>query len=94
MLTRTSKGVKEEVQKILVPDVVRLRERGDHTDRLKLIFDHLPFMTSWYHISTHYLSFCELRGEFTLSYLATVLVECPALAHLDLRINFIEGGGL
>ena len=52
MLTRTSKGVKEEVQKMLLSDVVRLRERGDHTDRLKLIFDHLPFMTSWYHIST------------------------------------------
>jgi hypothetical protein len=45
MLTRTSKGVKEEVQKMLLSAVVRLRERGDHTDRLKLIFDHLSALT-------------------------------------------------
>jgi hypothetical protein len=76
MLTRTSKGVEEEVQKMLLPVVVRLRERGDRTDRLKLIFDNHPFMTSWYRISTLELSYLRVNfmEEDGLECLVGVLV--------------------
>jgi Leucine-rich repeat (LRR) protein len=91
MLRRTSKKVKEQVRKMRLSTVVRLRGDGAHNDMITDCMCDLLFpMTSWYSISTLELSSCKVRGEFALYFLARVLLGCPALTHLHLEQNKMD----
>ena len=80
MLTRTSKKVKEQVRKMRLSAVVRLRGDGAHNDMLTdSMCDLLLPMTAWYSISTLELSSCEVRGDFALYFLARVLLLLKVL---------------
>jgi hypothetical protein len=59
MLRRTSKGVKEVVDKMRLPAVVRLRRsfwadarNGTAAEKLKFVMRQLPLMTAWSHQHT------------------------------------------
>jgi hypothetical protein len=93
MLRRTSKRVKEVVDKMLLPAVVRLSRsfwndalNGTVAERLTHIFVQLATMTVRCLITTLELPKCEMKGP-DAERLAGVLAQCPALAHLDLSGN-------
>jgi len=89
MLRRTSKRVKEVVDKMRLPAVVRLSRRfwsngrnGTATEKLQFVLRQLtPLTTS--RISTLDLHQCAMKGQ-DAERLAGVLAQCPALSHLDL----------
>ena len=93
MLRRTSKRVKELVDKMRLPAVVRLSSsfwgdarNGTAAEKLQVVMRQLPALTAQCRISTLELPNCEMKGQ-DAERLAGVLAQCPALAHLDLGIN-------
>jgi Ran GTPase-activating protein (RanGAP) involved in mRNA processing and transport len=93
MLRRTSKRVKEIVDKMRLPAVVRLStsfrydaRNGTAAEQLQLVMRQLTLMTGWCRITTLELSFCDIKGQ-DAERLAEVLAQCPGLAHLDLCYN-------
>jgi hypothetical protein len=90
MLRRTSKRVKEVVDKMRLPAVVRLSRsfwddsrNGTGNAKRQFVLRQLAAMTSWCRISTLKLPRCGMKGQDS-ERLAGVLAQCPALAHLDL----------
>jgi hypothetical protein len=99
MLRRTSKKVKEVVDKMRLPAVVRLSRSFWDDDRngtgkatRQLVMRQLTLMTGWCRISTLELQECDMKGR-DAERLAGVLAQCPALAHLDLSENYYFGAG-
>jgi len=97
MMRRTSKRVKEAVDKMHLPAVVRLSRsfwcdarNGTGEAKLEFVFMKLEAMTAWCQITTLELSKCKMKGQDAES-LAGVLAQCPALVHLDLRGNYDFG---
>jgi hypothetical protein len=93
MLRRTSKRVKEVVDKMRLPAVVRLSRcfwndarNGTYAEKLQLVMRQLTLMTGWCRISSLELPLCGMKGQ-DAEILAGVLAQCPALAHLDLSGN-------
>ena len=101
MLRRTSKMVKEVVENLRLPAVVRLSQsfgkdgrNGTHQERQVFVLTRLEAMTAWCHITTleltNALSYYRNDGAERL---AAVLAQCPALAHLNLSGNGIRRAG-
>ena len=95
MLRRTSKRVKEVVDKMRLPAVVRLSrsfwdDARNGTDKAKLEFvlRQLAAMAArGCLITTLELPECEMKGQGA-ERLTGVLAQCPALTHLDLSGNY------
>jgi Ran GTPase-activating protein (RanGAP) involved in mRNA processing and transport len=99
MLRRTSKRVKEVVDKMRLPAVVRLSRsfwddarNGTNAEKRQFMMRQLAAMTGWCRISTLELPRCEMTGQ-EAERLAGVLAQCPALAHLNLHLNGIGAAG-
>jgi Leucine-rich repeat (LRR) protein len=99
MLRRTSKKVKDAVDKMRLPAVVRLSRsfwddarNGTGEAKLEFVFMKLAAMSVWCQITTLELPFCEMKGQ-DAEKLAGVLAQCPALVHLDVSRNRIGVGG-
>ena len=100
MLRKTSKRVKEVVDKMRLPAVIRLSRsfwddarNGIAAEKLQFVFRQLTLMTGWCCISRLELPRCEMKGQ-DAEILAAVLAQCPALAHLDLSENYhLAAGG-
>ncbi len=97
MLRRTSKRVKEVVDNMRLPAVVRLSwsfwddaRSGTHKAKRQLVMRQLTLMAAWCRISTLELPECDMKGQ-DAERLAAVLAQCPALAHLDLSDNYNFG---
>jgi Ran GTPase-activating protein (RanGAP) involved in mRNA processing and transport len=93
VLRRTSKRVKEVVDKMRLPAVVRLSRsfwddarNGTEEAKLELVLRQLAAMTARCLITTLELPDCKMKGQ-DAERLAGVLAQCPALAHLDLSRN-------
>jgi hypothetical protein len=92
MLRRTSKKIKEVVDKMRLPAVVCLSSFSDDarndtkSAKLQFVLRQLAAMTARCLITTLELPECERKGQ-DAERLAGVLAQCPALAHLDLRGN-------
>jgi hypothetical protein len=93
MLRRTSKRVKEVVDKMRLPAVVRLSRsfwddarNGTGEAKLEFVFRQLAALTARCLITTLALPKCKITGP-DAERLAGVLAQCPALAHLDLSGN-------
>jgi Ran GTPase-activating protein (RanGAP) involved in mRNA processing and transport len=99
MLRRTSKRVKEVVDKMRLPAVVRLSRsfwddarNGTAAEKLQFVMRQLAVATATSRISTLELRYCDMKGQ-DAERLAEVLAQCQALAHLDLQCNWnFEGG--
>ena len=90
MLRMTSKTVKEVVDKMRLPTVVRLSlsfwgdaRNGTAAEKLQVVMRQLTALTAQCRISTLELPRCEMKGQDAERF-AGVLAQCPALAHLDL----------
>ncbi len=105
MLRRTSKRVKEVVDKMRLPVVVRLRwsfwndaRNGTAAEKLQLVMRQLTVATARCLIITLELPHCDMKGQDAVvagvlaQNLAGVLAQRPALTHLDLSYNCIIGG--
>ena len=99
MLRSTSKRVKDVVDKMRLPAVVRLSKsfwdgarNGTGEAKLELVLRQLAAMTARCRITTLELPKCEMKGQ-DAERLAGVLAQCPALAHLDLSGNSDFGAG-
>jgi hypothetical protein len=101
MLRRTSKRVKEAVDKMRLPAVVRLSRsfwydarNGTNRAKLEFVLRELAAMTRRCHITSLELPEWDMGGQ-DAERLAGVLAQCPALAHLALSGNsdFGAGGG-
>jgi hypothetical protein len=86
MLRRTSTRVKEEVDKLRLPAVVRMSStfwddaRNDtDAEKLKLVVRQLVVVTARCRITTLELPRCEMKGP-DAERLAGVLEQCPTLA--------------
>ncbi len=97
MLRRTSKRVKEVVDKMLLSVVVHLNRtfldnNRNVTEKIKhqFFWRQLTLMTAKCRITTLELLCCDMKGQDG-AILAGVLMQCPALAHLDLSGNFKFG---
>jgi hypothetical protein len=98
VLRRTSKRVKEVVDKMLRPAVVRLsmgfwycaRNSTEET-KLQFVLRQLAAMTAR-RITTLELPKCDMKGQ-DAERLAGVLAHCPALAHIKVGYNQIEAAG-
>jgi hypothetical protein len=95
MLIRTSKRVKDAVDKMRLPAVVRLSRsfwddarNGTEKAKLEFVLRQLAAMTARCLITTLELPRCDMKGQ-DVERLAGVLAQCPALAHLDLHYNDI-----
>jgi hypothetical protein len=93
MLRRTSKRVKELVDKMRLPAVVRLSRsfwgdarNGTAGEKRQVVMRQLTALTAQCRISTLALSRCDMKGQ-DAERLAGVLAQCPGLAHLDLSAN-------
>ena len=93
MLRGTSKRVKEVVDKMRLPAVVRLSRsfwgdarNGTKEAKIEFVLRQLAAMTARCRITTLELPKCEMKGQVA-ERLAGVLAQCPALAHLDLSGN-------
>ncbi len=92
MLRRTSKTVKEVVDKMRLPAVVRLsrsfwgdaHRNGMAAEKLQFMMRQLPLMTACCRITTLELSHCDMKGQDA---------EMLDLAHLNLRSNKIGAAG-
>ncbi len=91
MLRRTSKRVKEAVDKMRLPSVVHLSRNfwddshnGTNRTKLEFVLRQLAAMTARCLITTLELPRCEMTGQ-DAERLARALVQCPALAHLILE---------
>jgi hypothetical protein len=106
ILKRTSKRVKEVVDKMRLPAVVRLSWRfwndarnGTAAEKLQLVMRQLTVATaSLCRIITLKLPHCDIKGQdagvagILAQSLAGVLAQCPALTHLDLSYNCLISG--
>jgi hypothetical protein len=99
MLRMTSKRIKEVVDKMRPPAVVRLSRvfwgdarNGTAAEKLRFVFRQLTALAARCRISTLELWHCEMQGQ-DAERLAGVLVQCPALVHLDLSYNQIGPDG-
>jgi hypothetical protein len=99
MLRRTSKRVKEVVDKMRLPAVVRLSRsfwddarNGTAAEKLTFVMRQLLVVTARCRITTLELPRCEMKGQ-DAGRLAEVLAQCPALALLDLGENNIGPDG-
>ena len=97
MLRGTSNRIKEVVDKMRLPAVVRLcrsvwRDSRNGTEKAKLecVLRQFAALTARCLITAIELPKCEMKGQ-DAERLAGVLAECPALAHLDLSGNFDFG---
>jgi hypothetical protein len=97
MLKRTSKRVKEVVDKMRLPAVVLLSRsfwddarNGTAAEKLEFVFKQLAALTDQCRISTLKLPRFEIKGQ-DVERLAGVLAQCPALSHLDLSQNYEFG---
>jgi Ran GTPase-activating protein (RanGAP) involved in mRNA processing and transport len=93
MLRRTSKRVKEAVDKMRLPAVVRLSRSfwndtriGTAAAKIHFVMRQLTLMTGC-RISTLELPHCGMKGQ-DAKRLAEVLAQCTALAHLNLSGNY------
>ena len=100
MLRMTSKTVKEVVDRVCPPAVVRLKRsfwnnasNGTVDEKLKRILAPLAAMPARCRITKLQLPHCEINNFFTKNCLKGVLARCPLLAHLDLRGNAIRANG-
>ena len=89
MLRGTSKRVKEAVDKMRLPAVVRLSRsfwddacNGTEKAKRQFVLRQLAALTDRWHIITLELPRCGMEGQ-DAERLAGVLAQCPALAHLD-----------
>ena len=99
MLRRTSNRVKEVVDKMRLPAVVRLSRSfwddardGTAAEKLQVMMRQLAVATARCRISTLELPRCEMKGQDAES-LAEVLGQCRELVHLDLSYNQIGPAG-
>jgi Ran GTPase-activating protein (RanGAP) involved in mRNA processing and transport len=99
MLRLTSKRVKEVVDKMRLPAVVRLSSsfwgdarNGTAAEKLQFVMRQLKGLTVRCRITTLELPRCEM-GRQEAERLARVLEQCPALAHLNLSGNQIGDAG-
>jgi hypothetical protein len=99
MLRRTSKRVKEVVDQMRLPAVVRLSRsfwnyarNGTAAEKLQLVMRQLTLMTGCCRISTLALPQCKIQGQ-DAERLAGVLGQCAALVHLVLCFNQIGSAG-
>ncbi len=90
MLRMASKRVREIVDKARLAAVVRLSRgfwvdtlNGTVAERLTHNIAQLATMATRYRITRLELPRCQIQGQ-DAERLASVLAECPALAHLDL----------
>jgi hypothetical protein len=97
MLRGTSNRIKEVVDNMRLPAVVRLRRsfwvdarNGTDKEKRQFVLRQLTLMTSWCRITTLQLPRFDMQGQ-DAERLAEVLVQCPALAHLDLSENLNFG---
>ena len=97
MLRRTSKRVKEVVDKMRLPAVVCLSRRfwkdgrnGTEEEQRQFFLRQLTVITARFSIITLKLTCCGMRGQNVCN-LAGVLAQCQALAHLDLSSNYDFG---
>jgi hypothetical protein len=100
MLRRTSKRVKEVVDKMRLPAVVRLStsfwddaRNGTEKEKRQFVLRHLTFMTARSVITTLDLSSCAMTGPHAEWLAGGVLAQCRALVHLDLSGNRIGPEG-
>jgi Ran GTPase-activating protein (RanGAP) involved in mRNA processing and transport len=98
-LRMTSKKVKEVVDKMRLPAVVRLSRsfwgdarNGTKEAKLEFVWRQLAAMTARCLITTLALPECAMKRQ-DAKRLAGVLGQCPALAHLDLSGNGIGPDG-
>ena len=91
MLRRTSKIVKEVVDKMRLPAVVRLSglfwhdaRNGTTAQKLKFVMRQLMVVSARCCITTLKVSQWTMKPQVAKR-LAGVLAQCPALTHLDLR---------
>jgi hypothetical protein len=100
MLSRTSKRVKEVVDKMRLPAVVRLSRRswddarnGTEKGKRQFVLRQLIFMTARCRITSLDLAYCAMTGPHAEWLAGGVLEQCPALLYLDLSDNDIGPGG-
>jgi Ran GTPase-activating protein (RanGAP) involved in mRNA processing and transport len=99
MLRRTSKRVKEAVDKMCLPAVVRLSRslwgdtRNDTAaEKLQFVLRQLTSLTDRCRISTLELPLCEMQGQ-NVERLAGVLGHCAELTHINLSYNGLGADG-
>ena len=93
MLRRTSKRVKEVLDKMRLPAVVRLStsfwgdaRKGTEKEKRQFVLRQLTAVTARCRITTLELRNCAITAPHA-EWLAAVLAQCTALAHLDLCSN-------
>ena len=94
MLIRTSKRVKEVVDKMRLPTVVRLSRsfwddtcNGTEKEKRQFVLRQLTAMTAQCSITTLELRNCAITGPHAEWLAGGVLAQCRALVHLDLRFS-------
>ena len=103
MLRSTSKRVKEVVDKMRLPAVVRLSMRfwaddrnGTTAEKLQFIISQLSALTAWCRITALELPRCQIKGFANIfEDFLSIIQQCTGLAHLDLSRNDLgaEGAG-
>jgi len=100
MLRRTSKRVKEVVDKMRLPAVVRLStsfwddaRNGTEKEKRQFVLRQLTGMSARCRITTLELRSCAMTGPHAEWLAGGVLAQCRALVHLDLSENVIDGAG-
>jgi hypothetical protein len=100
MLRRTSKRVKEVVDKMRLPAVVCLSRSfwddahtGTEKEKRQFVLRQLTAMTAWCRITTLELRSCGVTGPHAEWLAGGVLAQCRELVHLDLSGNQIGPDG-
>jgi hypothetical protein len=100
MLRRTSKRVREVVDKMRLPAVVCLSRsfwddarNGTEKDKRQFVLRQLTFMSARCRITTLKLGGCALTGPQAEWLAGGVLAQCRELVHLDLSCNCIGDAG-
>jgi hypothetical protein len=100
MLRRTSKIVKEVVDKMRLPAVVRLSRsfwddarNGTEKEKRQFVLRQLTAMSARFCITTLELRSCAIAGPHAEWLAGGVLAQCRALVHLDLSENQIGTDG-
>jgi Ran GTPase-activating protein (RanGAP) involved in mRNA processing and transport len=100
MMRRTSKRVKEVVDKMRLPAVVRLirsfwddARNGAEKEKCRFVLRQLTGMSGLCRITTLELRSCAITGPHAEWLAGGVLAQCRALVHLDLSGNDIGGPG-
>jgi hypothetical protein len=100
MLRQTSKRVKEVVDKMRLPAVVRMSRsfwvdarNGTEKEKRQFVLRQLTGMSALCRITTLELRSCEIAGPHAEWLAGGVLAQCRALVHLDLSFNRIGADG-